>query len=458
MSNFSHWQIFIETKEEWKRQLSGLQICKEGTGRMKRGVKGRKAKEKSREQNSELRPHLEQSKDKEDFFKTRQCEKFDMSYIHQEDDKSENSWSRINEDRDRTCNIFSDFELIIDECDFQGEGQATLRDMLALINMKEDVNYGAAKGQFSFWKQEDESKQQVDLETWNRGRRVGIALNQIIAEEEEDFWKCGSIVHRHILLLIQRRLKCREFILRMQLENWVSSSTKVDKKMEKIEQSSIINIFSARGQYIVERLYVLVLNNAQSSFEIGRTLLKLFDRWMMTTTKIMSIRNFQSQRIKGRWKDIQNNIKKLVYRQKEMLRIESEVKRNNQVQDKRKYMKMEINSICIMTGQQWIEKQRFMLFEEVFIQGINTKTLCKGDPYECRTKRHPQQKDWQPRETKEAEHTLTAEKDQVTSWVMDFDEVYNRGSRKTHEQESMETFNFGSLMQEHSGLVNNVIA
>lgn len=290
-----------------------------------------------------------------------------MSYIHQEDDKSENSWSRINEDRDRTCNILSDFELIIVECDFQGEGQATLRDMLALINMKEDVNYGAPKGQFSFQKQEDESKQRVDLETWNRGRRIGIALNQIIAEEEEDFGKCGSIVHRQIFLLIQRRLKCREFILRMQLENWVRSSTKVDKKMEKIEQSSIINIFAARGQYIAERLYVLVLNNAQSSFEIGRTLLKLFDRWTMTTTKIMSIRNCQSQRIKGRWKDIQNNIKKLVYRQKEMLRIESEVRRNSQVQDKKKYMKMEINSIGIMTGQQWIEKQRFMLFEEVFI-------------------------------------------------------------------------------------------
>jgi len=81
----------------------------------------------------------------------------------------------------------------------------------------------------------------------------------------------------------------------MQLEDWVNSSTKVDKKMEKIEQSSIINIFAARGQYIVERLYVLVLNNAQSCFETGRTPLKLFDRWMMKTTKIMSIRNFQSQ-------------------------------------------------------------------------------------------------------------------------------------------------------------------
>ena len=43
--------------------------------------------------------------------------------------------------------------------------------------------------------------------------------------------------------------------------------------------------------------------------------------------------------------------------------IESKVKRNSQVQDKRKYMKMEINSIGIMTGKQWIEKQRFMLFE-----------------------------------------------------------------------------------------------
>jgi len=99
-----------------------------------------------------------------------------------------------------------------------------------------------------------------------------------------------------------------------------------------------------------------------------------------------------------------------------------------------------------------------MLFEEVLIQGISTKTLCKGDTYECREKRHPQHKDWQPRETKEAENTLADEKDQLTSWGTNSDEVYNRGSRKTHEQESMETFNFGNLMQEHEGLVNNVIA
>jgi len=48
-SKLKDWQIFIETKEEWKRKLNNLQICKEGTGRMKRSVKGRKAKEKNRE-------------------------------------------------------------------------------------------------------------------------------------------------------------------------------------------------------------------------------------------------------------------------------------------------------------------------------------------------------------------------------------------------------------------------
>ena len=31
-------------------------------------------------------------------------------------------------------------------------------------------------------------------------------------------------------------------------------------------------------------------------------------------------------------------------------------------------------------------------------------------------------------------------------------------AKETHDQEVMETFNFGSLMQEHSGLVSNVIA
>ena len=141
-----------------------------------------------------------------------------------------------------------------------------------------------------------------------------MALKQVIVEEEEDFRICGSTFHRQILFLIQRRLKCQEFILRMKLENWVSSSTKFDRKMEEIEQNSIIKIFAAREKYIVGRLYVLVLKNAQSSFEIGRTLLKLFDRWMMKNTKITSVRNCQSQQIKGSWKEIQNNIKKLVYK------------------------------------------------------------------------------------------------------------------------------------------------
>jgi len=58
-----------------------------------------------------------------------------MSYIHQEDDKSENLWSKLNEDRDRKFNIFSDFELLIVECGFQDKEQTTLGYMFALINI-----------------------------------------------------------------------------------------------------------------------------------------------------------------------------------------------------------------------------------------------------------------------------------------------------------------------------------
>lgn len=122
----------------------------------------------------------------------------------------------------------------------------------------------------------------------------------------------------------------------------------------------------------------------------------------------MSIRNCQSQRIKGIWKDIEDIIKKMVYRQREMLVIDSEIK---------------INS-----------------------QDINTKTLCKEDSYECREKGHPQDKVWHPRETKDIVNSPVDKRDQPASWEMKSDEVYNRGSRKTHERESMNYFNLGSLM------------
>ena len=84
----------------------------------------------------------------------------------------------------------------------------------------------------------------------------------------------------------------------------MSNSVKFNRNMEEIEQGSITKNFVADGQYVVERLYVLVLNTKQSSFEIGRILLKILDRWMMKTTKVMSMRNCQSQQVKERWKDI----------------------------------------------------------------------------------------------------------------------------------------------------------
>ena len=54
----------IEKKEEWKKKLCRLQIFKEEKGRMKRNMKGRKAIEKSKEHNSEIRQHSEQSEDR----------------------------------------------------------------------------------------------------------------------------------------------------------------------------------------------------------------------------------------------------------------------------------------------------------------------------------------------------------------------------------------------------------
>ena len=103
----------IEKEEAWKRQFSNLQICEGEEGRMERSVKGWKAKEKSREQNFEIRQHSDKSEDKAEFFKTRKYgrryDNFDMPYAHQEDDKSEKLWSRI----DGKCNAFSDFELLI---------------------------------------------------------------------------------------------------------------------------------------------------------------------------------------------------------------------------------------------------------------------------------------------------------------------------------------------------------
>ena len=102
-SKVIYQQFFIEKKEEWKKQLSGLQICKEEKSRMKRNKKGRKAKEKNEEQNSEIRQHSKQSKDKEEFSNTIQYEggydMSNMSYAHQGDDTLENTWSRGNEEK-----------------------------------------------------------------------------------------------------------------------------------------------------------------------------------------------------------------------------------------------------------------------------------------------------------------------------------------------------------------------
>ena len=56
---------------------------------------------------------------------------------------------------------------------------------------------------------------------------------------------------------------------------------------------------------------------------------------------------------------------------------------------------------------------------------------------------------WHPGEGENAANTPAIRKGQTTSWKMKSNEVYNKGSWKNHEHESMNYFNLGSLMQEH---------
>jgi len=132
-----------------------------------------------------------------------------------------------------------------------------------------------------------------------------------------------------------------------------------------------------------------------------------------------------------------------------MLVIESEIIVNSQVQDRGKYIKLELNFIVMMTRQQQTEEHKFILFEELFMQDISTKTLCNGESYESREKRHSQHKVWHPGEREKVVNAPAIEKGQAVSWKMKSDEVYNRVSGKTHEYESMNYFNLRSLMQEH---------
>ena len=147
----------------------------------------------------------------------------------------------------------------------------------------------------------------------------------------------------------------------------------------------------------------------------------------------MSMRNFQSQEVKERWKDIQDNIKKLIWGQKRMLVIESEIKMYSQAQDNEEYIKLELNFIEMMTRQKQKKEQEFMLFEELFLHDINIQTLCKGDNHDSRAGGHPQHRGWYPGEGENAANTPVIRKRQTTSCKMKFDEVYNRRSWATHE-------------------------
>ena len=72
--------------------------------------------------------------------------------------------------------------------------------------------------------------------------------------------------------------------------------------------------------------YVLVSNKEQSSFEIEKIPLKILDKWMMKTTKLIGMGIFQSQQVKKRWKDMKDSIKKMVWKQKRMLVTDLEIK------------------------------------------------------------------------------------------------------------------------------------
>ena len=74
--------------------------------------------------------------------------------------------------------------------------------------------------------------------------------------------------------------------------------------METTKQGSITKIFVVDGQYVVGGSYVLVSNEEQSSFEIEKIPLKILDKWMMKTTKVVGMGIFQSQQVKKRWKDM----------------------------------------------------------------------------------------------------------------------------------------------------------
>ena len=122
----------------------------------------------------------------------------------------------------------------------------------------------------------------------------------------------------------------------------------------------------------------------------------------------------------------------------------------SQVQAGKKYIKLELNFIEIMARQQHTRENKFILFEKFFKQDISIQTLCRRDDYDSREKWHSQYKFWHPGEREKAKNSPAIERGHIASWKMQFDEVYNKISWVTHEQESMNFFNLGSLMQEHS--------
>ena len=94
-----------------------------------------------------------------------------------------------------------------------------------------------------------------------------------------------------------------------------------------------------------------------------------------------------------------------------------------------------------------------MLFEKLFMQDISIQTLCRIDGYDNRAKGHSQYRVWHPGEREKAANAPAIERVQTANWKMKFDEVYSRSSWVTHEQESMNFFNLGSLMQGNSSKI-----
>jgi hypothetical protein len=175
---------------EMKGQL--MMLIQEG---MDRSMQGRKVKEKSKEEISELRQYSETGK----YEVEEEHDKIIMSCAHQQNENQENSLERIEEKIDVKYNMTSDFKFSIVEYILQDEVQNILGNMFVCADVDKHGSSKDESNQSFLQEQEDERKQQDDLNAWNGEGRVFITLTQGIAKEKEDYKRCGVAEHEQIL-------------------------------------------------------------------------------------------------------------------------------------------------------------------------------------------------------------------------------------------------------------------